>query len=149
MSRAVLYEKFGGPEVLKLREVAEPHVGSGEVRVRVLAIGLNPIDWLLASRPEVAAQFGIAVPSGFGNDFAGKVDEVGGATGFAIGDRVYGGALGRAAADFVVLKRPTKAPDMFFHTPDDISGQVASTLPVPGLTAAAALAAIDLRSPSS
>src|SRR5258708_40041816 len=109
MSRAVIYETFGGPEVLELREVPEPHVGPGEVRVRVAAAGLNPMDWVLASRPEAAEQFGIAVPSGFGYDFAGVVDEVdGGATGFAVGDRVYGGAPGRAAADFLVVHTPAR-----------------------------------------
>jgi NADPH:quinone reductase-like Zn-dependent oxidoreductase len=147
MSRAVVYEAFGGPEVLELREVPEPHAGPGEVRVRVAAAGLNPMDWGIASRPEAAARFGITVPSGFGYDFAGVVDEVGGgATGFAAGDRVYGGALGRAAADFVVVKTPAEAPDALFHTPDGISDEVASTLPVAGHTAAAALAAIGLRS---
>lgn len=112
MSRAVVYETFGGPEVLELREVPEPHAGPGEVRVHVTAAGLNPMDWGIASQPEVAARFGIRVPSGFGYDFAGVVDEVGArATGFAVGDRVYGGAQGRAAADFVVVKTPTKATE--------------------------------------
>ncbi|MBI0292963.1 NADP-dependent oxidoreductase [Streptomyces sp. PRKS01-29] len=147
MSRAVIYQAFGGPEVLEVRDVSEPHAGPGEVRVRVAAVGLNPMDWLLASQPEVAEQFGVTVPSGFGYDFAGVVDEVGdGATGFAVGDRVYGGALGRAAADFVVVKASTQASEAFFHTPEGISDEVASTLPVAGLTAVAALAAIDLRS---
>ena len=136
MSRAVIYETFGGPEVLELRDVPEPYAGPGEVRVRVTAAGLNPMDWGLASRPEAAAQFGITVPSGFGYDFAGVVDEAGvGATGFAVGDRVYGGALGRAAADFVVVKTPTTAAETLFHTPDGISDEVASTLPVAGHTA--------------
>ncbi|GAB3981512.1 NADP-dependent oxidoreductase [Actinoallomurus acanthiterrae] len=147
MSRAVIYETFGGPEVLELREVPEPHAGPGEVRVRVAAAGLNPMDWIIASRPEAAAQFGITVPSGFGYDFAGVVDEVGdGATGFAVGDRVHGGALGRAVADFVVVKTPAEGSEALFPTPDGIGDEVASTLPVAGLTAAAALAAIDLRS---
>ena len=126
MSRAVVYETFGGPEVLELRDIPEPHAGPGEVRVRVTAAGLNPMDWGLASRPEAAAQFGITVPSGFGYDFAGVVDEAdGGATGFAVGDRVYGGALGRAAADFVVVKTPATAAEALFHTPDGISDEVA------------------------
>jgi NADPH:quinone reductase-like Zn-dependent oxidoreductase len=146
MSRAVIYETFGGPGVLEVREVPEPHAGPGEVRVRVVSIGLNPMDWGIASRPEAAAQFGITVPSGFGYDFAGVIDEAdGGAAGFAVGDRVYGGALGRAAADFVVVKTPTGVPDALWHTPDGISDEVASTLPVAGSTAAAALAAIGLR----
>jgi len=143
MSRAVIYETFGGPEMLELREVPEPHAGPGEVRVRVTAIGLNPMDWAISSRPEVAARFGITVPSGFGYDFAGVIDEVGGgATRFAVGDRVYGGALGRAVADFVVVGTPA---DSLWHTPEGISDEVASTLPVAGATAAAALAAIGLR----
>jgi len=147
MSRAVIYETFGGPEVLELRKVPEPHAGPSEVRVRVAAAGLNPMDWLLSSMPEAAAQFGITLPSGFGYDFAGTVDEIGaGTTGFAVGDRVYGGAQGKAAADFVAVKTSAGAPDALFHTPDGISDEVASTLPVAGTTAAAALAAIGLRS---
>jgi NADPH:quinone reductase-like Zn-dependent oxidoreductase len=143
MSRAVIYERFGGPEVLEVRAVAEPHAGPGEVRVRVSAAGLNPMDWGLASRPELAARFGISVPSGFGYDFAGVVDETGaGVAGFAVGDRVFGGALGRAVADFVVLKA---AGEALFHTPAGLGDVVASTLPVAGLTAAAALAAIGVR----
>ena len=147
MSRAVIYETFGGPEVLQLRDVPEPHAGPGEVRIRVTAAGLNPMDWGLAARPERAAQFGLTLPSGFGYDFAGVVDEVGGgATGFAVGDRVYGGALGRAVADFVVLKASAEGAEALVHTPDGISDQVAGTLPVAAATAAAALAAIGLRS---
>jgi NADPH:quinone reductase-like Zn-dependent oxidoreductase len=147
MSRAVIYDTFGGPEVLELREVSEPHAGPGEVRVRVAAAGLNPMDWVLASLPEAAAQFGITLPSGFGYDFAGVVDEVGdGVEGFTVGDRAYGGKLASAAADLVVIKTPAELPDALFHTPDGIRDEVASTLPVAGHTAVAALEAIDLRS---
>jgi NADPH:quinone reductase-like Zn-dependent oxidoreductase len=62
-----------------------------------------------------------------------------------VGDRVYGGALGRAVADFVVLKASAAGAEALAHTPDGISDQVAGTLPVAGATAAAALAAIGLR----
>jgi len=149
MSRAVVYETFGGPEVLELRDVPEPHAGPGEVRVRVTAAGLNPMDWIITSTPEAATMFGLTLPSGFGYDFAGVVDEAGegaceGAGGFAVGDRVYGGAMVRAAADFLVMKAP--APGALFHTPDGIGDEVAATLPVAGLTAVAALDAIGLRS---
>jgi NADPH:quinone reductase-like Zn-dependent oxidoreductase len=138
-----MYEKFGGPGALELRDVPEPHAGRGQVRVRVGAAGLNPMDWGISSRPEAAARFGITVPSGFGSDFAGVVDEVGdGVTGFAVCDRVYGGAMARAVAEFVVLNPPS---DPVWHTPEGISDEVASTLPVAGLTAAAAVAAIDPR----
>ncbi|OPC77893.1 NADPH:quinone reductase [Embleya scabrispora] len=147
MSRAVRYETFGGPEVLEVREVAEPHAGPGEIRVRVTAAGLNPMDWGIAAQPEVAARFGITAPAGFGFDFAGVVDEVdAGATGFAVGDRVHGGAPGRAVADFVVVTTPTGATEPLWHTPEGISSEVAATLPVAGMTAAAALAVMEPRS---
>ncbi|MST31423.1 zinc-binding dehydrogenase [Acidimicrobiaceae bacterium USS-CC1] len=141
MSQAIVYESFGGPEVLELRDVPEPHAGPGEIRVRVTVAGLNPMDWGISSRPEAAARFGISAPSGFGSDFAGVVDEVGnGVTGFAVDERVYGAAMARAVAQFAVLRPPA---DPVWHTPDEMSDEVASTLPVSGLTAFAALEAID------
>jgi len=143
MNRAVRFETFGGPEVLELRDVPEPHAGPGQVRVRVTAAGLNPMDVGISLRPELAAIFGITVPSGFGSDLAGAVDEVGeGVSGFAVGDRVYGGALGRAMADYAVV-RPSV--DSLQPTPEGITDEVASTLAVAGSTAAAALAAVDLQ----
>ncbi len=145
MSRAVLYEEFGGPEVLKLRDVPEPHAGPGEIRIRVAAVGLNPMDPAFAAMPELAARFKITLPSGFGYDFAGSVDEVGQDTGgFTIGERVYGGVMERAAADFVVIR--TDASEAIFHTPEGLSDEVASTLYIAGATATAALAAVDVSS---
>ncbi|MFF1483885.1 NADP-dependent oxidoreductase [Streptomyces sp. NPDC058319] len=144
MSRAVRYQRFGGPEVLELREIPEPHAAPDEVRVRVTAAGLNPMDWQIAAQPDMAARFGIALPAGFGSDFAGVVDEMGAeATGFAVGDRVYGAAIGRSVADFVLVKTP--AADLW-PTPEGVGDEVAATLPVSGLTAAAALTAVGLRS---
>jgi NADPH:quinone reductase-like Zn-dependent oxidoreductase len=143
MSRAVVHESFGGPEVLELREVPDPHAGPREVRVRVAAAGLNPMDWMLSSSPEVAHMFGHTVPAGFGYDLAGVVDEAGeGVEGFAVGDRVYGGALGMAVADYVVVKPEA---GQLSHTPAGISDEVASTLLIAGRTADAALSAIGLR----
>jgi NADPH:quinone reductase-like Zn-dependent oxidoreductase len=123
-----------------VRDVAEPHAGPGELRVRVLAAGLNPVDWKVAGSAEGAARFGITLPAGFGNDFAGVVDEVGdGVTGFATGDRVYGGARGRAVADYAVV-RP--GADLLLHTPDGVDDITASTLVIAGRTADAAISAI-------
>src|SRR3984957_1269838 len=103
-SRAVLLESFGGPEVLNLREVPAPQAGPGQIRVRVTAAGLNPMDWFMTCDAQTAARFGLTLPSGFGTDYAGVVDRAGdGVTGFAAGDRVFGGALSRAVADYVVI----------------------------------------------
>ena len=84
-------------------------------------------------------------PSGFGYDFAGSVDEVGrDASGFTVGDRVYGGVMERAAADFVVMRPDASEP--LFHTPEGLSEEVASTLYIAGATASAALAPLELSS---
>lgn len=142
MSRAVIHEEFGGTEVLQVREVPEPHAGPGEVRVRVAAAGLNPVDWKITSSAEAGARFGVTLPSGFGNDFAGTIDEVGaGVEGFAVGDRVYGGARCAAVADYAVVRPGT---DPLLHTPDGIDDVTASTLLIAGRTADAALAVIGV-----
>lgn len=142
--RAAVNDKFGGPEVLEVRDVAEPHAGPGQLRVRVAAAGLNPMDWMVIAdddfgrrlRSARGAQSG---PTVFGHDFAGVVDEVGaGVTGFAVGDRVFGGALSRAVAEYAVV-----VPDEAHHTPDGVDDITASTLDVAARTAAAALAVIQ------
>ena len=132
MSRAVIQDSFGGPEVLELREVDEPRAGDRQVRVRVAAAGLNPVDWIVASSPEAATAFGVTLPSGFGNDYAGTIDEVGsGVSGFAVGDRVYGGARGHAVADYVIVD-PTV--DELRHTPGGLDDATAATLHIAGCT---------------
>ena len=142
VSRAVVLESFGGPEVLEVREVQEPHADSGRIRVRVAAAGLNPMDWIITANEQIASAFGLSLPVGFGHDYAGVVDEVGdGVIGFAVGDRVYGGALGRAVADYVIVD---PASDEARHTPQGVDDMTASTLDVAARTADAALAAIDV-----
>jgi NADPH:quinone reductase-like Zn-dependent oxidoreductase len=82
-------------------------------------------------------------PTGFGYDFAGVVDQIGAeVTGFALGDRVFGGAMSRAVADHVVVD---PSQDEVPPIPDGVEDLVAATLAVAGTTAAAALAAIHVR----
>ncbi|MEW2164045.1 NADP-dependent oxidoreductase [Streptomyces sp. NPDC007084] len=145
-SRAVRLDSFGGPEVLDLREVPAPQAGPGQLRVRVTAAGLNPMDWIMTADAETAARFGLSLPAGFGTDYAGVVDQVGdGVTGFAPGDRVFGGALSRAVADFVVINQAEgTAADEAHHTPDGVDDRTAATLTIAGRTASAALAVVGL-----
>ena len=146
MSRAVLLKSFGGPEVLDLSEVAAPQAGSGQIRVRVTAAGLNPMDWFMTSDAGTAARFGLSLPAGFGTDYAGVVDQVGaGVSDFAVGDRVFGGALSRAVADHVVIDvaGTIAAGGDAHHTPDGVDDRTAATLAIAGCTAAAALAVVQ------
>ena len=144
-SRAVLLDRFGGPEVLQVRPVPAPQAGRGQLRVRVAAAGLNPMDWFMTSDPTTAARFGLSLPCGFGTDYAGRVDQVGeGVTGFAVGDRVYGGALSRAVADHVVVEAAGSIAvgGDAHHTPDEVDDRTAAALSIAGCTAAAALGVV-------
>jgi NADPH:quinone reductase-like Zn-dependent oxidoreductase len=135
MSIFVQQQTIADPFELEVVDRPEPHAGAGEVRVRVRAAGLNPVDWKIATNPQAAAAFGVTLPAGFGNDFAGEIDEVGdGVEGVEAGDRVYGGARGRAVAEHVVV-----TPEGLLRTPDGVSDEVASTLPIAGRTADAVL----------
>jgi NADPH:quinone reductase-like Zn-dependent oxidoreductase len=96
--RAVQYAQFGGPEVLQVTDVPEPHAGASEVRVSVRAVGINPVDWKLRS-----GAFGGDLPRGTGVEAAGVVDEVGDeVSGVSTGDQVFG-PTASAAAEFAVM----------------------------------------------
>ena len=143
--RAVRLEAFGGPDVLDVQEIPSPQAGPGQVRVRVTAAGLNPMDWIMTADADTAARFGLGLPAGFGTDYAGVVDQVGdGVTDFAPGDRVFGAALSRAVADFVVIDPAAGiAANEAHHTPDGVDDLTAATLAIAGRTASAALAVVD------
>ena len=81
-----MVEEFGGPEQLRLAEVADPVAGRGEVRVAVHAAGVNPVD---AGNRADGSWAGLSVPCVLGYDIAGVIDAVGpDVDGLAPGDRV-------------------------------------------------------------
>ncbi|HEY8517112.1 MAG TPA: NADPH:quinone reductase [Candidatus Binatia bacterium] len=85
--KAIRVEKHGGPEVLELREVPDPQPGAGQVRIRVHAAGVNPVDTYIRAGQQ---GYTAALPYTPGMDAAGVVDAVGeGVTQLAVGDRVY------------------------------------------------------------
>lgn len=138
MSRFVQQQRFGGPEELELVMRDEPHAGPGQVRVRVAAAGLNPVDWKIGQSEQLARVFGIGLPAGFGNDLAGSIDELGeGVEGWAVGDRVFGGLRGAAVADHAVVD-----PAKLTRTPDGLSDELAAALQIAGRTADAAVSAV-------
>lgn len=128
-----MHDRFGGPEVLELREVDEPHAGAGEVRVRVEAAALNPVDWKIFGGGPSALARGLQPPLGVGNDIAGTIDEVGpGVDGWAVGDRVFGSARTRALQDRTVVD---PAVERLGRIPDGLDPAVAASLVVAGRTA--------------
>jgi NADPH:quinone reductase-like Zn-dependent oxidoreductase len=98
--KAIQYSRFGGPEVLELVDLPDPHPGPGQIRVAVRAAAVNPIDWKVRS-----GMMGGEVPQTTGREVAGVVDEVGDAvTDVAPGDRVFGFvADGAGAAELALL----------------------------------------------
>lgn len=99
---ALLFEEYGGPEVLHIGEVAEPHAGPGQVRIRVHAASVNY--WDVKVRSGMVKDFApVHFPSIPGVDASGVVDEVGpGVVGVSVGEDVFG--LGAATtAEFAVL----------------------------------------------
>ncbi|MGW1844580.1 NADP-dependent oxidoreductase [Streptomyces sp. NPDC001966] len=144
--RAIVVRTVGGPEALELVDVPVPATGAGQVRVRVEAAAVNPVD--AATRSGNLLSAGLMAPReviGLGWDVAGRIDEVGpGVTAFSPGDRVIGVrdrldlSLG-TCADFVVLDATAVAT-----APTGLSAVEAATLPLNGLTA---LQALDLLAP--
>ncbi len=126
--KAVQYATYGGPEVLQIVDVEEPHAGPGEIRIAVKAAGVNPIDWKLRSGM-LSQGKPLEHPSGVGLDAAGVVDEIGdGVEGFAVGDEVFGSTPGGAVAEYAVLTD-------WVRKPVAMSFEEAAGLPVPTETA--------------
>ena len=105
--KAVGFSRFGGPEVLEIVDLPDPHPGRGQVRIAVRAAGVNPSDW----RKRKGLMNG-GLPQTMGYEAAGVVDELGdGVADVAIGDRVFGlSAEGAAQAELAVLSHYAPIP---------------------------------------
>jgi NADPH:quinone reductase-like Zn-dependent oxidoreductase len=124
---------------LTLVELPDPVPAAGEIRVRVQAAGVNPVDWKMRTRAPLrlaARLIGPPLPFVPGVDFAGVVDATGSdVRGVAVGDAVVGGtdfSRGQrgSAADTVIVR-----PDQVCVLPTGFDIDVAGALPVAGVTA--------------
>jgi NADPH:quinone reductase-like Zn-dependent oxidoreductase len=134
MMKAIVQDRYGCADVLRLREIEPPVPGPGRVLVEVHAAGVDPGVWhLMTGRPYlVRLGSGLGRPrrAVLGMDLAGTVAAVGsGATGFAIGDAVYGVGSG-TFAEFAVAR-----PDQLAPKPDRLSFAEAAAVPVSATTA--------------
>jgi NADPH:quinone reductase-like Zn-dependent oxidoreductase len=126
--KAAVLVGFGRIDKLELREIAEPTTGPGQVKVRVVATSVNPIDWKLREgmkRPGMPLE----LPAILGRDAAGEVVEVGsGVTRFRLGARVAGLVMG-AYAERVVAK-----DEAWAEVPEGLTLADAAALPLVTLT---------------
>jgi NADPH2:quinone reductase len=126
MTKAILIEKTGGPEVLQWKETPLGDPGEGQVRVRQTAIGLNYIDTYQRS-----GLYPVPLPGGIGQEAAGVIEAVGpGVTNFNVGDRVAyaGGPAGSYAEQRVMPATP------LVKLPDNISDHQAAATMLKGMT---------------
>ena len=124
--KAVRFAEYGGPEVLQLVDVDEPHAGAGQIRIAVRAAGVNMLDGRIRAG-QMRQRMPITLPAGTGKDAAGVVDEVGeGVTDVALGDAVFGSGL-ETYAEYAVLTSWAKKPA-------ELSFEEAAGYPVPAET---------------
>jgi NADPH:quinone reductase-like Zn-dependent oxidoreductase len=134
--RAVVYEEYGPPDVLRITDVPIPAPGAGQVRVRVAAASVNLSDWeCLRGSPLYARLGGLRTPAvrTLGSDVAGWVEGVGsGVARFRPGDEVYGDnlALKGGFAEFAIAAESALA-----HKPPGLTFAEASTIPQAGAIA--------------
>ncbi len=136
--KAVRFDRYGGPEVLEVRDVERPAPLPGEVLVEVKAAAINPGE--IAIREGLLAdRWPTTFPSGEGSDLAGVVRELGAeVVAFGVGDPVCGWTDARAShAEFVAVPA-----DQLAVKPAGVSFEVAGSLFVAPLAAYASVRAV-------
>ena len=134
--KAVVYDRYGSPDVLHVEDIPVPSPAAGQVRVKVAATSVNLSDWEgLRGSPAYARLGGLRFPARrtLGSDIAGVVDDVGeGVTRFRIGDHVYGDnlALMGGFAEYALAPESALA-----HKPTQLTFAEASTIPQAGAIA--------------
>jgi NADPH:quinone reductase-like Zn-dependent oxidoreductase len=135
--KAVVVEHRG--DAGSLKEVPAPVPGPHDVLVRVVAAGVNPIDWKRRDRGE-------RLPFVLGQDFAGIVSETGARVQkYHAGERVFGTAREHGAYAEYTLVPEDRQGQPVAKIPDDVGDADAAALPTAGLTALAAVEALGVR----
>lgn len=131
--RAIVARRFGGPEVLELAEVERPKPRAGEVLVRVVASGTNPVD---AKLRQNASWAGLQAPVILGYDASGIVEELGaGVTDLKVGDAVFYSPeiFGNQHGSYAELE--PVAANIVARKPSRLSHVEAAAVPLAGGTA--------------
>lgn len=136
-------QEFGGPEVLTVHELPDPHPGPGEVRIRVRAAAVSPTDTVLRAGGQRLG--GRRPPHVPGMDAAGVVDEVGEGGSWHVGESVMAMALPRGEHGGAYAELLVAAEDSIARVPANTDFATAATLPMNGLTALQILEVLDLQ----
>jgi NADPH:quinone reductase-like Zn-dependent oxidoreductase len=117
MATAVMFSRYGDPDVLTLIDVEAPRPGPGQVRIRVRAVGVNPIDVKIRAGM-MAGIMSVEFPHVPGWDVAGVVDAVGpgadarsdAGSDAEVGDEVFGLAAAGGYSEYALLGNPVRSP---------------------------------------
>jgi NADPH2:quinone reductase len=140
-SRAVLFDRYGGRDVLFVADVPMPTPAAGEVVVEVKAAAINPGEAAIRSGA-LQDRFPATFPSGEGSDLAGIVIALGdGVDDFAVDDAVLGFSWSRSSQ----ATHAAVPVSQLIHKPPELSWEVAGSLYVVGCTAYAAVRAVDAK----
>ena len=133
--KAIVYERYGSPDILELKEIEKPILKEDEVLVEVRAASLNAFDWhVMRADPFLVRLmgFGFLKPKNkiLGADVAGLVEAVGkNVKQFKSGDEVFGCGRG-SFAEYMCIKEIKLA-----HKPNMITFEQAAAVPMAALTA--------------
>lgn len=133
--KAILFPRYGSPDVLQLTEVEKPVPNENQVLIKVVAASANPLDWhRMRGEPFIARMGeGLRKPTDtrLGADLAGRVEAVGkNVTEFKPGDEVFGAIGAGSFAEYACTREKNLA-----LKPGHISFEAAAAAPVVGLTA--------------
>ena len=137
--KAIVYEGFGSPDILKCQDLEKPTPAENEVLIRVRAASINPLDWKVMK----GGPFPVRVLLGLGKpkirrpgvDVAGEVEAIGrNVTQLKPGDEVFGTCLG-AFAEYATSTSVTGIKSALVIKPENVTFEQAASAPVAALTA--------------
>ena len=140
--RAIVYERFGGPEVLELSVIERPQAGPGELLIAIHAAGINPVD---AQNRTDGAWAQIELPVIPGYDFSGVVEALGdGVDGWEVGEAVLGAPPVRVTRSGSYAEYIAVSADLVARKPKHLSHVEAAAVPIAACTAYEAIRRLRL-----
>jgi NADPH:quinone reductase-like Zn-dependent oxidoreductase len=131
--KAAVFSRYGGNEVVEVKDVPVPVAGPGEVVIKVYAASVNPVDWKVRAG-QLRIFTGSKFPKVLGCECAGVIFETGmGAARFRKGDRVVMYTSVKRLGAFA--EYACTAEDRVYPITESVSFEQAACLPIAGLTA--------------
>ncbi len=135
--RSVIFNKYGGPEVMEIADVPIPELPEDKILVKVFASSVNPVDYKVR-KGDIKFITGKKFPKYAGADFSGVIESIGGKVeGYETGDKVYGflsAMKGGAYSEYLIAD-----PANISLKPEKFTFEEAASVPLAALTALQAL----------